>query len=223
MKKMEKMEAVSEIVDQIRAYKMFKAGQIEFVNERIFLEVQSKVLKKYLTALKAYGFKNKSKIKTVEDLLNSTEFMEWFEPYKNPIFVRDVYTIFCDAFTPVEDIVASPEKYLEAPVREGVLALIDKGYNTVISTANYKDVSEEKKGRIVPGKYTAGIAIKQDLPKSVAENAVLKKGAKPDEFFIFVEMNPDSLVADVSQNFMELIDKLPDLKKLKIKESEMAK
>ena len=223
MKKMEKMEVVSEIVDQIRAYKMFKAGQIEFVNERVFLEVQSKVLKKYLTALKAYGFKNKSKIKTVEDLLNSTEFMEWFEPYRNPIFVRDVYTIFCDAFTPVEDIVASPEKYLEAPVREGVLALIDKGYNTVLSSANYKDVSVERKGKVEQDKYTAYIAIKQDLPKSVAENAVLKKGAKPDEFFVFVEMKPDSLVADVSQNFMELIDKLPDLKKLKIKESEMAK
>ena len=223
MKKMEKMEVVSEIVDQIRAYKMFKAGQIEFVNERVFLEVQSKVLKKYLTALKAYGFKNKSKIKTVEDLLNSTEFMEWFEPYRNPIFVRDVYTIFCDAFTPVEDIVASPEKYLEAPVREGVLALIDKGYNTVLSSANYKDVSAKRKGKVEQDKYTAYIAIKQDLPKFVAENAVLKKGAKPDEFFVFVEMTPDSLVADVSQNFMELIDKLPDLKKLKIKESEMAK
>ena len=223
MKKIEKMKAISEIVDQINVYQMFKSGKTEFTNEKLFLAVQNKILKNYLNSLKPYGFKNKSKIQSVEELLNSTEFAEWFKPYKRPIFVKDVYTIFCDAFTPVEEIVKNPEKYLEAPVKDGVLALIDKGYNTVLSSANYKNVSEEEKGKIKPDKYTAYIAIKQDLPKSVAENKVFEKGAKPDEFFLFVDITPDSLVTDVSQKFMELIYKLPDLNKIKYDEQEMLK
>ena len=123
----------------------------------------------------------------------------------------------------MEEIVKNPEKYLEAPVKDGVLALIDKGYNTVLSSANYKNVSEEEKGKIKPDKYTAYIAIKQDLPKSIAENKVFEKGAKPDEFFLFVDITPDSLVTDVSQKFMELIYKLPDLNKIKYDEQEMLK
>lgn len=206
-----KMAAVSQVLEATRGYYNLLNDPVITEQERQqTLSVLNENIRKPLNTLRNKGFKIDKSIETIQDLCSSQEMTDALDQYMNPVYIRDVTQNDMIMIDDIVEIVEHYRYYLEEPVVTPCFELFKKGYTTYSSSANYKDLTPQR--RREDGKYYAYISLLDDIPQSLVEKLNLQENFL-GTYDICQEINIDSTVEEVKKGFCNTIEKLPKLDK----------